>query len=92
MKVLGKIKELYRKDYGYPSIKTLISDTPFEYQNEVVEYLKNGKEIAIAIGKANDVLTGARIPGEWWILSDGIYEWRDRFDLLCRKIQSTFAR
>ena len=41
----------------------------------IIAYLRNGAVEAAAAGRAKDVLTGERIPGEWVTLTDGIYEW-----------------
>ncbi len=76
MKYLGRIKELYQEDYGYPSIKTLISDRPMEHKKELVEYLKNGRIVTAIAGRARDVLTGEFIPTEWLTMTDGKYEWQ----------------
>jgi len=43
-------------------------------KESVVAYLKNGA-IEAAAGRAKDIITGERIPGEWLSYTDGTYRW-----------------
>ena len=75
MIILGKVKEIY-KDNSLPSIRDIIAEKPPVYKEQILKYLKNGKRGAVAVGYANDVITGERIPGELYCLSDDEYGWR----------------
>lgn len=61
----------------YPSMKDSFSDAPIARKPDIVEFLTHGGE-ALIVGMAwpRDVFTGAPIPGEVEIRSDGSYEWR----------------
>ena len=55
--------------------------TPYRYnhftgQQQIVEYLKQGKCIASAAGRAKDIFTGKTINEELTFMTDGKYEWR----------------
>lgn len=75
MKVIGRIKELYKVD-GLPSIYDLISTNALSNKADVLAYLNSGKVTATAPGSATDVLSGKRIKGSLKMYSDGEYAWR----------------
>ena len=74
MKCIGQIKEIYGD--GYPSLRELISDVPFENKENVLHHMKNAQVTAAAAGVFRDILTGEVIPAEALCLTDGEYYWR----------------
>ena len=57
-------------------MRELIQSAPCSKKEEILRHLKNGKEIAIAAGRARDIFTGKEIPGSLFAYSDGVFEWR----------------
>ncbi len=73
---------------GAEYAKKLISDVPMPNKKQIIDYLKRGKAIAAAAGRARDMFTDEPIKGELLCLSDGEFEWRsdviyyvDRYNL-----------
>jgi len=57
------------------SIKENISASPGAEKETILNYLKSGSVIAAISGVAKDVFTNEDIKGEWFLMSDGVYEW-----------------
>ena len=55
--------------------KSLMPRKPIKEKETVLKYLRNGKDTAAYAGIAKDILTGEEIPGQWLLLSDGVFEW-----------------
>lgn len=73
MKQVCSSKDLYiNSNY----IKHHIGNNHFTGQQQIVEYLKQGKCIASAAGRAKDIFTGKTINEELTFMTDGKYEWR----------------
>lgn len=74
MKVIGQIQEIYGKEY----LPLMQQCAPGFYQNlkAVVEYLRTGDVVAVAAGKAKDVITGEVIPGRLETITKNGYAWR----------------
>lgn len=73
-KYLCKFDE-FDKGMGFHKMSDYFSDTPYDGQSEIVEYLKNGKKTYAAPGIEKDVFTGERIPVEMCGMTDGEYSW-----------------
>jgi hypothetical protein len=72
---IGKFKEIYKSD-ECPSIRELITDTPFKYKETVIKYLKLGKIQVAAPGIINDIIDGNRINLTLAYMTDGEFCWR----------------
>lgn len=70
---IGKIKE--RHGDKYPALSDCLLLSPIPDKDRVLQYLKRGEVIGAFAGLARDCLTGERIPGEYLMLSDGVYAW-----------------
>ena len=71
MKQVCSSKDLYiNSNY----IKHHIGNNHFTGQQQIVEYLKQGKCIASAAGRAKDIFTGKTINEELTFMTDGKYE------------------
>ena len=75
MKILGDYKELNSKA-SLPSLRDFCQDTQYEYQKEIIQYLRNGHKDACSPGIVKDYFTGEIIEGELFCMSDGMYGWR----------------
>lgn len=74
MKNVVEIREV--NGDAYPSIKTLINDTPDSYKQIIIDYLKAGKHIAESPSRAVDFITGEPIGFPLSMQGDGMYSWR----------------
>ena len=57
------------------ALKASALPNAIEQKELVLRYLKNGKVVATAAGRAYDFLTGEEILGEYLLYSDGVFEW-----------------
>lgn len=76
---IGEFKEFYpRKDYGFPSIASFISDTPHPDKAAVISYLKSGgRGVAASTGVNKDVFTGDVFGLAENLRDDGEFQWSD---------------
>jgi hypothetical protein len=65
----------FGKDMGLPSMKDSFMKEPYEGQEDVVSYLKNGKKTYARTETPKDVFTGETIPVESYGMTDGEYSW-----------------
>ncbi len=80
---MGKLKDLTLlnfKEFGAtnaPSISTLFAAEKYEHQQEIIDYLENGKISLVAPGLEIDEYTGETIIPKHTkaILTDGVYSW-----------------
>ena len=75
MKDVCDIEQLYG-DNGKLYLERVISEKEYLNKDKILQYLKNGKIVAVAAGFARDIFTGQRIKGELVAMSDGVYSWR----------------
>ena len=73
-KIIGAIREI--SGDKYPSIRSLMSDTPHPMKSKIIHYLSSAKVVAAAAGPMKDVLTGEYTGKELLVQSDGKYRWR----------------
>ena len=71
---IGKYKE-FNPNHNFPSITEFFSDTPYEGQDRIVKYLKNGTEDMLRFAVPKDVLTGDPIMIRNVGMNDGEYTW-----------------
>ena len=64
------------KGMGFPSMKEFFMNEKYEYQDDVVEYLKTkGKPGMVRTMRPKDYFTGEPINVEYVFLDDGVYAW-----------------
>lgn len=71
---VGKYEE-FSPNRGYPSIMSSCEDRPYEGQDRIAKYLKNGTNDMVRMELPKDVFTGERIPMEYIGMNDGEYTW-----------------
>lgn len=70
-----EVKEIYGNE-KFPSIRDLIEETAPKSKNKILNYMKNGNVVAVAAGRATDIISGEVIDEELFCYSDGKYSWR----------------
>lgn len=77
MKIIGEFQEMYNNKYGelLPKFKSMVTVYNDDEKQFILNYLKSGTVISAAAGTAKDVLTNEKIPGEWLLLTDGVFSW-----------------
>ncbi len=60
---------------GYPSMRQFFCESPYEWQEYVARYLRNGEVTHVACSRDKDKFTGELIPGERCGMTDGEYSW-----------------
>lgn len=76
MKYLGKYDEL-SPGKNYPSMKNFFSERPYNGQEKIIHYLRNGKEDMCRMEVAKDIFSGKIISNEMIGMNDGEYTWFD---------------
>lgn len=74
MKFIGEYKEM-NPNYDYPSIKDFFEEKPYDGQDRVAEYLKNGAVDMVSFQIPKDIVSGERIPMTKVGMNDGEYTW-----------------
>ena len=71
---VGKYKEL-NPNHDFPSIRDFFESKPYDGQDRVASYLKNGIKDIVSFKTPKDVITGKPIPYGSIGMNDGEYTW-----------------
>lgn len=82
--ILGKYIE-FAPGSDYPSIKEDFATQPYENQEKIAQYLENGKTTFVSAALPTDVITGKRMNGELFGMTDGEYYWMSHLSYYVRK-------
>lgn len=74
MEFIGKYKEFCEKN-EYPSIKDSFESEPYEGQDVIINYLKNGTVDMASVELPKDILTNEPLNIEKLGMNDGKYSW-----------------
>lgn len=67
--------EEFGKGMGLPSMRDSFQKEKYEGQNKIIEYLKNGKQTMVAVGKPIDFFTGEQLTTSKVFMNDGKFSW-----------------
>jgi hypothetical protein len=84
MIIMGKYDE-FGPNMGLPSIREFIQDKPYEGQEKIVEYLRNGRVHMVTATRFIDVFTGERVNSELVYMDDGVYTWSSKLPYYVEK-------
>lgn len=75
LKKVGFFRELRHGMPDGPELRSLLSPSPYEHEDRIAQYLRNGVLLIASPGVIEDVLSPGQLIGGPHILTDGVWAW-----------------